>query len=60
MVCDITHHLCTTIEVAEDMVTRVEVCKEVTSKLGWKWLPTTDPCLEMAQEPLIVCFKSQN
>jgi hypothetical protein len=60
VVRDIAHHLCATIEVAEHMVTRVEVDEEVTGKLGWQWLPTTDPCLEMAQEPLVVCFKPQN
>ena len=60
MVCDITHYLCAAIEVAQHMLTRVEVSKEVTGKLGRKWLPTADPCLEMAQEPLVACIKSQH
>jgi hypothetical protein len=60
MVRDVTHHLCATIEVAEHVVTRVEVGKEVAGELGRQWLPTTDPCLETAQEPLVVCFQSQN
>jgi hypothetical protein len=60
MVRDIAHHLCATVEVAEHVITRVEVDKEVVGKLGWQWLPTTDPYLEMAQEPLVARFKSQN
>jgi hypothetical protein len=45
MVCDVTHYLCAAIEVAQHMLTRVEVSKEVMGKLSRKWLPTTDPRL---------------
>lgn len=60
MVCDVTHYLCAAIEIAQHVLTRVEVSKEVTGKLGRKRLPTTDPCLEMAQKPLVACIKSQH
>jgi hypothetical protein len=33
--------------------------KEVTGKLGREWLPAAYPCLEVAQEPFVVGFKSQ-